>query len=111
MLLVDAGVENRDFHARTCVLHAAQRAPGRGCVHQSGSAIQFSFIRPDRHHVFDPGNVVQIRDAFAVALTFGILKEDLTITNYGVQGRTQLVAHLGEKFGLGCARQFGFRGS
>src|SRR3984893_6968288 len=56
-------------------------------------------------------NLIQIRNAFVVAFSLGIFKENLAIANYGVQGRAQLMAHLGKKFGLGSARSFGFRGS
>src|SRR6266852_7562807 len=55
-------------------------------------------------------NLVKIRGGLAIAFILGVFKQDLTVADHRVQRRSQLVAHLGKEFGLGCARQFGFLG-
>src|ERR1051325_4322858 len=54
---------------------------------------------------------VNVARIFAILQSRGrtqtVVLQDLGKTDYGVEGRTQLMAHIGEEFALGSVRGFG----
>jgi hypothetical protein len=59
MVVVDAGIENGDFHAGSCIARAADRVPGCGDVHQIERGIQVALQGQQALHGTDSGQAFQ----------------------------------------------------
>ena len=52
-------------------------------------------------------DLLQVGNLLSAAVKLGILKQDLAVADHRVEWRAQLVAHLGQEFGLGAVGPLG----